>query len=152
MLYLLLDNALMIMILAIIGYVGLFIVFSEIYLDAFQIITMVISSISIFLLVGNFRILCVRYTWYKCEVIFTKILLIISGTVYIGIGCFILITQVSFLTVVSADFANRVKDYSLLYVFGLFSLFLELYSKLTNIDGTGDHRYYYSTVKPSEVN
>ena len=72
----------------------------------------------------------------------------VSGTIYVFIGCFILITQLSYLKNVTTNFTNRVKDYSLLYVFGMFSLFLELYNKLTSIDGTGDHKYYYSTVKP----
>ena len=150
MLYLLLDNAFMILILAEVGFIGLFIVFSEIFVEAFEIVNIVINAIGLHFLVGNFRILCLRFTWSKCEVILTKIILVLSGCVFVGIGCFILITQVSFLTNISSDFANKVKDYCLLYVFGLFSLFLELYSKLSNIDGTGDHKYHYSTIKPSD--
>ena len=100
-----------------------------------------------FLFVGNFRLQILHYPWGKCEIILSKIVLIICSSVYIGIGCYFMVTQLEDLNVISSTYAARVKDFSIFYVFGLFSLFLEVYGKISNIDGTGDHKYHYSTEK-----
>lgn len=38
---------------------------------------------------------------------------------------------------------GQVKDFVLLYIFGLFTLFCELYSKLCDIDETAELKYTY---------
>ena len=44
------------------------------------------------------------------------------------------------------------KDFVLFYAIGLFTLFLELYNKISSIDGTSEHKYHYLGEKESDKN
>lgn len=44
----------------------------------------------------------------------------------------------------SAD-PEQIKEFFFLYIFGFFTLLVELYSKITDLDGTTDLKYHYTT-------
>ena len=89
------DNALLILILALTAWNTLIVITFPDTLAGADIFVLVISSVARFLFVGNFRLLSLHYTWNKAEVIITKIFIILSSSVYIGIGCFFMVTQAS---------------------------------------------------------
>ena len=45
--------------------------------------------------------------------------------------------------------SDGLRDFIFLYLFGLVSTVLEMYGKLTDVDGTGEFRYDY-TIKKDE--
>ena len=54
-----------------------------------------------------------------------------------------MITQAEELSSISDKYANEVKDFVLFYAIALFTLFFELYNKISSIDGTAQHEYHY---------
>ena len=41
---------------------------------------------------------------------------------------------------------DTLKDLFFLYVFGLFTMYYEIYSKISDVDGTSDQQYHYRIV------
>lgn len=39
------------------------------------------------------------------------------------------------------------KDFFFVYIFGTFSLYYEIYNKITELDGTGELNFHYTNVK-----
>ena len=56
------DNALILLIFALVGWNGLTVIISP-YIEGLVIVSLVLDSISLFFFVGVFRILIVRYDW-----------------------------------------------------------------------------------------
>ena len=144
--YFLMDNALLIMVMALVSWNVLPIITFEELVPG-DIVVLVLNSLSLFCFVGNFRVLIVHYHWEKIEVILTKLFIILGVFTYITIGCYFMVTQAENLFVVSEVYAAKVKDFIIFYVLSLFALFLELYGKISTIDGTNDHKFRYSSTK-----
>ena len=145
--YFLMDNALLILLLALVSWNVLPIITFQEAITFGDIVVLVLNSLSLFCFVGNFRVLIVLYHWEKIEVILTKIFIIFGVFTYITIGCYFMVTQAENLFKVSEVFAAKVKDFIIFYVLSLFSLYLELYGKISNMDGTNDHKFRYSSEK-----
>lgn len=56
------DNALILLIFALVGWNGLTVIISP-YIEGLVIVSLVLDSISLFFFVGAFRIVIVRYNW-----------------------------------------------------------------------------------------
>ena len=138
------DNALLILVLALVSWNVLPLITFE-QVTPGDIIVLILNSLSMFSFVGNFRVLVVHHEWKMSQVILTKIFIIVGVTTYITIGCYFMITQAENLFIVSEVYAAKVKDFIIFYVLSLFALFLELYGKISNIDGTNEHKFRYSS-------
>lgn len=119
----LMDNALLVMIMSLVANNGLTMVMFE-ELAPVEMVVPAIISISIFFYVGNFRVMVYYCAWRKCEVILCKLTLLLTACIYLGIGTYIMVTQVSHLNQYSEKYANQIKDFVFFYVFGMFSLIL----------------------------
>ena len=56
-------------------------------------------------------------------------------------------TVLAFDLIVNDWASNALKDFIFLYLFGMVATLLELYGKLTDVDGTSEMRYDYSMKK-----
>ena len=75
--------------------------------------------------------------------------LILTALVYIISGTFILFDQAEDIDkIFGSVYAARLKDFIAFYMFGMFSLVLEVYGKVSDQDGTSNLQYYYSFNKP----
>lgn len=91
-LYFLMDNALILLIFSLVGWNGLTVVVTPV-IQGFTIFSLILDSISLILFVGTYRILIVRYPWQRHEVIITKVYIISSSLIFIGITTAFMITQ-----------------------------------------------------------
>ena len=104
-LYVLMDLALVLLIFTLIGWNGLTVITSP-DINGLLIAVIVLDSISLFSFVGVFRILIVRYTWEKHEVILSKLFIIITSMAFLGITCAFMITQAGEWTQFSPQYAS----------------------------------------------
>ena len=66
------------------------------------------------------------------------------GTVgYAGIAIYFMYTQAAQYNAINSTFAAQVKDFSIFYAIALFTLYIDMYSKLSSKDGTDDQKYHY---------
>ena len=137
------DNTLIILLFALLGWNFLAVIILTSQTDGLAIIALVSFSLSYFMFVGNFRIYIVRYKWSKCEVIATKTLLIIGAMTCLVMSCITMLDQGSSFSFLGSTAAAAIKDFAIFYAIALFTLYYDLYSKITNIDGTDKHQYHY---------
>jgi hypothetical protein len=132
----LIDNILLTQIVASIGFVGLNkIVFNGHWSDYFAIISVPLLH---FLLSANFRFLLINYQWNRLKNIAYKIILLIGAIVLFGIGTYIMYINYKISSGLDPKMDSRFKDFSLLYTFGNFAFFAELFMKISDFDKTGD--------------
>ena len=144
LLYFLVDNSFVILVFTLIAWNFYVIVMVQGVLAALDIVALVFYNISFWMFVGNFRILILRYEWSKSEVIATKLLFAAGTAAYVVIACYFMYYQGSEYSFISSEFAAQAKDFSIFYAIALFTLYLEMYSKISSKDGTDDQKYKYT--------
>ena len=72
------------------------------------------------------------------QVILMKLCLLIASIMY---------TVLAFDLIVNDWATNAQKDFIFIYLFGMVATLLELYGKLTDVDGTSEMRYDYNMKK-----
>ena len=87
---------------------------------------------------GTFRIYLKNGVWKRYHIIFTKVTIVASSLAYIVMAADLMLND---------QFTGAFKDFIFLYAFGLATFFAEIYSKISDIDGTGDFRYDYIVLK-----
>lgn len=88
--------------------------------------------------------------WPKWKVILFKIVLLADAAAFFQIGSYYMSTNYKYTNGDDSDLDGQVKDFVLLYIFGLFTLFCELYSKICDIDETAELKYGYQLKELSE--
>ena len=134
-LYLLIDNILLVAVAASIGFVS-FNDFRSQNTWYFNLVT-IAFPLDFFLLVGNFRVLMVKGEWSKWKIILYKCTLLICCIMFFEIGVYFITVDYSYTNGQDTTFDGQVKELMLLNVFGTFSLIIEMYSKMTDLDHTG---------------
>lgn len=92
-LYFLMDNTLIILLFTLLAWNFLAVIILAGQLDGIAILALVFFSLSYFMFVGNFRIFIVRYKWSKCEVILTKLIIIVGAMVFLVMSCLTMLEQ-----------------------------------------------------------
>lgn len=78
-----------------------------------------------------------RLNWKRYQVLGAKFTFMFSMIIYLMIALvFMRMSQ-------EVSELESVSEYFFLYVFGLFAFVLEIYAKLTDLDGSGDLSYKY---------
>lgn len=137
------DNTLVNLLFTLVSWNVLVLLIMSAALTGFDVVALVFKSISLFMYVGTFRMLILYYKWSKCEIILTKLLLIAGCFAYVGVSCELMIDQGQAFIALGETKAAAIKDFALFYTIALFTLYYDLYGKITDIDGTGDHKYTY---------
>ena len=71
------------------------------------------------------------------RIIFYKFVLLICCILFFEIGIYFITVDYSYTKGLNLTFDGQVKELMLLSVFGNFSLIIEMYSKMTDLDHTG---------------
>ena len=100
--------------------------------------------------VGNFRVMMLLVKWSKWRVILYKLILLADSAVFFEIGAYYLSSNFLYTGGVDTTLDGKVKDFVLLYIFGLFAVFVEMYSKICDIDQTNDLKYCYELKEMEE--
>ena len=144
LLYFLVDNSFVILVFTLVSWNFYVLVMAQGVMAALDIVALVFVNISFWMFVGNFRILILRYEWSKSEVITTKLLFVVGTVAYVGIACYFMYYQGAEYNFISSTFAGQVKDFSIFYAIALFTLYIDMYSKISSKDGTDDQKYHYT--------
>lgn len=139
-LYFLLDNLVLLTLAAEVGFVGMLSIIIP-NIDAITIVIIIVMGCTWFVYVGNYRLIFAFTKWVKWQVIVGKVCLILASLIFLGIATFFMRFDFDFGTGVSSE---KVKDFFFLYIFGLMSLLLEIYGKISDLDGTANLSYRYS--------
>jgi hypothetical protein len=81
--------------------------------------------------------------WSKWRVILFKLVLLADSAVFFEIGAYYMSVDFQYTGGANKELDGKVKDFVLLYIFGLFALFVELYSKMCDIDQTAELKFDY---------
>lgn len=78
-----------------------------------------------------------------------KIAIIIGLLGYLALAAYMMITN--FKTIpLKEDNLDAFQNFFFLYIFGLFTLHMEIFSKISDLDGTGNNQYHYSIADEDE--
>lgn len=147
-LYVLLDNIFLAQVASSFGFVGfLLVIYTQ---DWYQVFTMAAFPLEIIFFVGNFRILMLHVKWSKWKVILFKLILLADSAVFFEIGAYYMSVDYRYTNGTDTDLDGKVKDFVLLYIFGLFALFVEMYAKMCEIDQTTDLKFEYELKEMEE--
>lgn len=140
-LYFLLDNMLLVYVAAVIGFIS----FSNFRSDGAWLYTAIAITfpVDFFLLIGNYRVMLVRAEWSKWKIILSKANLLVCCIMFFQIGVFFISENYSYTNSLDPTFDGQMKQLMLLNVFGTFSLVIEMYSKMTDLDHTGELQSKY---------
>jgi hypothetical protein len=99
--------------------------------------------ISFFFFVGNFRV-CVRFSdWKKWRIIPFKFSLMVGAICFFEIGAYFMTVNYSYSGGENTALDSKVKDFILLYAFGTFDFFMQLFAKISDFDQTAELKYVY---------
>lgn len=140
-LYILLDNIFLTQVASSFGFIGFLLVIYDGHW--YQVISMLAFPVEILFFVGNFRIMMLLVKWSKWRVILYKLVLLADSAVFFEIGAYYMSANYQYSGSTDTTLDGQVKDFVLLYIFGLFALFVEMYSKMCDIDQTSDLKFCY---------
>lgn len=148
-LYILLDNIFLTQVASSFGFIGFLLVLYEGHW--YQVISMLAFPVEILFYVGNFRIMMLTVKWSKWRVILFKLIMLADSAVFFEIGAYYMSANFQYSGGSNTTLDGKVKDFVLLYIFGLFALFVEMYSKMCDIDQTSDLKYCYELKEMEEA-
>jgi hypothetical protein len=100
--------------------------------------------------VGNFRVMMLYVRWAKWRVILFKLILLADSAVFFQIGAHYINVGYNYTLGDNPEVDQKAKDFVLLYIFGLFALFVEMYSKMCDIDQTSELKFNYELKEMEE--
>jgi hypothetical protein len=93
------------------------------------------------------RVMLVRMEWTKWQIIAFKLSVMVNCLLYFVSGAYFIYVDFTYTNKMIPAFDAKVHDFMLLYMFAMFSWLYELYSKMTDLDYTGDFKYVYQIKK-----
>ena len=123
------------------GFIGFLLLIYDGYW--YQIITMLAFPLEIIFFVGNFRIMMLEVRWSKWRVILFKLVLLADSAVFFHIGAYYMSNNYLYTGGADTELDGKIKDFVLLYIFGIFALFVELYKKVCDTDQTSELKFDY---------
>ena len=100
-------------------------------------VTAVIINVDFFFCIGVYRMLFKYVQWKNWQIILNKACLFAILAVHINMASELILSQTT---------PEQLKEFAFIYVFGYFSFFYEIFSKFTEIDGTGNLETDYHPV------
>jgi hypothetical protein len=88
--------------------------------------------------------------WPKWRVILFKLVLLADSAVIFEIGAYYMSVDYLYTKGEDPQLDGQIKDFVLLYIFGLFALFVELYTKVCDIDQTSELKFEYQFKEMEE--
>lgn len=148
-LYVLLDNIFLTQVASSFGFIGfLLVIYSG---NWYEVMSMIAFPLEMVFFVGNFRVMMLMVKWSKWRVILYKLILLADSALFFEIGAYYLSVNFLYTGGVDSTLDGQVKDFVLLYIFGLFAVFVEMYSKICDIDQTNDLKYVYELKEMEEA-
>ena len=90
------------------------------------------------------RIFLVHLKWPKWQLIFYKLSTMANCLMYFICGVYFIVANFTYTRHRLPAFDGKVHDFMVLFIFSMFAYAFELYSKITDLDRTGDLKYIYS--------
>ena len=122
------------------GFVGLMMIVTELcrVYTPLELAIGAVENANFFILAGTYRVLIKDTLWAKWQVILTKLTLL---------AAMVALIYITMVIIRKSDVAEQMKDFFFVYIFGVFSLYYELYNKITELDGTGELHSHYTNIK-----
>ena len=121
-LYVLLDNIFLTQVASSFGFIGfLLVIYSG---NWYEVISMIAFPLEMIFFVGNFRVMMLLVKWSKWRVILYKLILLADSALFFEIGAYYLSSNYLYTGGSDTSLDSQVKDFVLLYIFGLFAVFV----------------------------
>ena len=89
------------------------------------------------------RALLVTLDWSKWQLIVFKLHLMINCLMFFVSGVYFIYVDFTYTNHKIPSFDNKVHQFMVLFIFTMFGWFYELYSKVTDLDHTGNFKFIY---------
>ena len=106
------------------------------------IMTAILINMDLFIFSGNCRVILAYCKYNKWQVIIFKLTVFCCLLLYLVLAAYFL-TNSFIATQIPKENEEALKEFFFLYVFGLFTLYLEIFIKVSDLDGTSDFQYHY---------
>jgi len=120
--YTLVDNIFLMQIVSSFGFIGFLMVISD--GKWYHIVSMIAFPLEIIFFIGNFRVLLLYVRWTKLQMVIYKIILMAGAVLFFQIGALYMDADFSYSGGTDPVLDGAVKDFVLLYIFGMFTLFV----------------------------
>jgi hypothetical protein len=107
-------------------------------------------AVSTFFYSTMVRVMLVRMEWTKWQIITFKLSLMANCLLFFFSGAYFIYVDFTYTKKMLPAFDAKVHEFMLLLLFAMFSWLYELYSKMTDLDYTGDFKYVYQIKKFNE--
>ena len=138
MLYFLLDTILLASCTAMVGVIGC--TYAMMPPNALPIISLIIWTSQIFIIAGNSRIIIAYAKFKSWQTVVFKLGICLGLLAYLIMATYFMMHH---FPGVPDSLNDTMKDLFFLYVFGLFTMYYEIYSKISDLDGSSDQQYHY---------
>lgn len=133
-LYILLDNIFVALAAALVGFVGMLnIIFGN--MEPIYLVLMIILCLSYTFFTGSYRVILAKCKFPRYQVIAAKIFLLVDCLAFLILATYYMQNPVPERE--DSGSQEDIKNFFFLYVFGFFTLIVEIYGKFTDLDGTG---------------
>ena len=113
--------------------------FSSVFiLDNLDYVTMTLISLLFVVYAAAFRVICVKLTWRKWQIISMKLVLFVAAGFYVVYGVRYIFPGINWTEGKQEDVDEAVKEFITLYVLGSADYIVKLYEKVCDMDKTAD--------------
>ncbi len=103
-------------------------------------IVFVIQSLSMIIL---FKVMILHMKWSKARIIIYKLCLISNSSMLVALSAYYFSINFSFSRHYLPSFDDKLQDFIMIYLFGIFAFQYEFYSKISDMDFTNNLKYIY---------
>lgn len=139
-LYFLLDSITIASCTAIIGMVGLLTIILPPQPQVIPIA--VFLNVAYFMFGGNSRIIFAYCKYKRWQAVVFKLTVLIGLLVYVVLAAYFMKNSFNALPI-TADKQDTLKEFFFLYIFGLFTLYMEIFAKANDVDGSSQLQYHH---------
>lgn len=125
---------------AVVGLVGILLIIMP--PEGYVLALAFLMAIDLVFFTGNWRMILAYCRYSRWQVIVSKISLLFGCFAYLILAAHFMRNAFSGIPI-SEEQQEPLKEFFFLYIFGLFTLYLEIFAKMSDLDGTSDLNYYY---------
>jgi hypothetical protein len=103
-------------------------------------IVFIIQSFSMIIL---FKVMILHMKWSKARIIIYKLCLISNSSMIVALSAYYFSIDFSFSRHYLPSFDDKLQDFLMIYLFGIFAFQYEFYSKISDMDFTTNLKYIY---------
>ncbi len=136
-----LDNFAVVYVITVVGFYGMMAILDNGHWSYLSIkIGFVIQSLSISIL---FKVMILHMKWSKARIIIYKLCLISNSSMLIALSAYYFSIDFSFTRHHVPSFDDKIQDFIMIYMIGIFGYQYEYYSKISDMDFTANLKYIY---------